>query len=176
MDGRYQRILLDLRFSNGCLRRWVIRYIFAHYKCGDCGFPFYSDNHHLGRSPYSASVLAYVIYNIIEVHIPQIKLSHIMRKMFGFPLGEPTINRMIQRGSDKYRDTYEAIKERLLLGKLVHADETHISVKGKKSYVWVFTSMEEVIYIWSATREGYGLRFSGLPTATMSNSFNARLE
>jgi len=29
-----------------------------------------------------------------------------------------------------------------------------VSVKGKATYVWVFTSMEEVIYIWSETREG----------------------
>jgi Transposase IS66 family len=60
---------------------------------------------------------------------------------------------MIQRGSEKYRETYEDIKQRLLLGTLIHAHETHISVKGNDSYVWVFTSMEEVIYIWSKTRE-----------------------
>ena len=40
------------------------------------------------------------------------------------------------------------------MASLIHADETHISVKGKDSYVWVFTSMEDVIYIWSETREG----------------------
>ncbi len=27
-------------------------------------------------------------------------------------------------------------------------------MKGRDSYVWVFTSMEDVIYIWSETREG----------------------
>ena len=51
--------------------------------------------------------------------------------------------------------TYEEIKQRILNGKLIHADETHVSVRGKDSYVWVFTSMEEVIYIWSETREGH---------------------
>lgn len=155
MNGRYRRILLDMRFSNGGLRRWVVKYIFDNYKCGDCGLSFVSDDHHLKRSPYSENVLAYIIYNVIEVGIPQSKLSHIMQKMFGLPLGQPTINRMIQRGSEKYLGTYEDIKQRLLLGKLIHADETHISVKGNGSYVWVFTSMEEVIYIWSETREGY---------------------
>jgi hypothetical protein len=29
-----------------------------------------------------------------------------------------------------------------------------MSTKGTNGYVWVFTSMEEVIYLWSATREG----------------------
>jgi len=40
-----------------------------------------------------------------------------------------------------------------LNGNLIHADETHVSIKGKDTYVWVFTSMVEVIYIWSETRE-----------------------
>jgi predicted RecB family nuclease len=40
MNGRYRRILLDMRFSNGGLRRWVVKYIFDHYKCGDCGSSF----------------------------------------------------------------------------------------------------------------------------------------
>lgn len=73
--------------------------------------------------------------------------------MFGYPLGQTTINRMIQRTVERYRDTYEEIRQRLSHGKLIHADETHVSVKGKDSYVWVFTSMEDVIYIWSETRE-----------------------
>ena len=153
MNGRHRRIFLDMRFSNGCLRRWVVRYVVDYYRCGDCNSSFVSDNHHLGKSPYSANVLAYLIYNIIEVHIPQYKLSQIMQKMFGYPLGQPTINRMIQRTVENYRDTYEEIRQRLSHGKLIHADETHVSVKGKDSYVWVFTSMEDVIYIWSETRE-----------------------
>ena len=153
MNGRYRRIFLDMRFSNGCLRRWVVKYVVDHYKCGDCNSSFVSDNHNLGKSPYSANVLAYVIYNIMEVHIPRYKLFHIMQKIFGYPLGQTTISRMIQRTVERYRDTYEEIRQRLSHGNLIHADETHVSVKGKDSYVWVFTSMEDVIYIWSETRE-----------------------
>jgi predicted RecB family nuclease len=155
LNGRHRRKLFDMRFSNGCIRRWVIRYIIDYYKCIDCSVSFAADNHNLEKSPYSANVQAYVIYNIIEVHISQYKLFDIMQKMFGFHLGQATINRMIQRAAEKYCDTYEDIKRDLLMGNLIHADETHISVKGKDCFVWVFASMKEVIYIWSGTREGY---------------------
>jgi Transposase IS66 family len=77
-----------------------------------------------------------------------------MQKMFGYPLAQPTINKMKLRAVAKYRDTYEEIRWRLSRGRLIHADETHVSVKGKDLYVWVFTSMEDVIYILSETREG----------------------
>jgi predicted RecB family nuclease len=154
MNGRDRRIAFDMRFSDGCLRRWVVKYIVDRYKCRDCNSSFASDDNNLEKSPYGANVVAYVLYNIIEVHIPQLKLSSIMQKVFRYPLAQPTINRIIQRSAQKYRDTYEEIRERLSYGKLIHADETHVSVKGKDSYVWVFTSMEDVIYIWSETREG----------------------
>ena len=154
LNGRDSRLIYDMRFFDGGLRRWISKYVVDCYKCGDCDASFISDDRQLERYRYSANVLAYVIYNIIEVRIPQYKLSHIIQKLFGYPLGQPTINRMIQRAVEKYRGTYEEIKQRLLRGKLIHADETHVSVKGKDSYVWVFTSMEDVIYIWSETREG----------------------
>jgi transposase len=155
MNGRHNRLLFDMRFSDGGLRRWVTKYVVDHYKCVDCGVSFQSDERLLKRYRYGANVLAYVIYNLIDLHIPQYKLARIMQKMFGYPLVQPTINRLKQRAVEMYRDTYEEITQRLLRGKLMHADETHVSVKGKDSYVWVFTSMEEVIYIWSGTREGY---------------------
>jgi predicted RecB family nuclease len=153
MDGRHRRIFFDMRFSSGCIRRWVVRYVVDHYKCSDCNSSFASDRHNLGRSPYSQNVLAYVVYNIIELNIPQYKLPGIMQKMFGYPLGQTTINRMVQRMAESYRETYNEITRRLTRGRLIHADETHVSVKGIDSYVWVFASMEDVVYIWSKTRE-----------------------
>jgi hypothetical protein len=37
---------------------------------------------------------------------------------------------------------------------LLHVDETSASVMGKDSYVWVLTSMENVAYFYTPTREG----------------------
>ena len=38
--------------------------------------------------------------------------------------------------------------------KLIHADETKISIEGKCAYVWVLTNLEEVAYFYIVTREG----------------------
>ena len=53
-----------------------------------------------------------------------------------------------------YSHTHEQILERIVSGDLVHADETHVSVKGTGAYVWVLTNMHEVVYLYSDTREG----------------------
>jgi predicted RecB family nuclease len=153
-NGRHNRLIYDLRFSAGGIRRWVSKYVTVHYKCGDCSISFPSDEYQWTRHRYGPNILAYVIYNLLELHIPQLKLAKIIHRTFGYPMDNSTIYRLKRRAVELYRDTYEEITESLLGGKLMHADETHVSVKGKASYVWVFTSMEEVIYIWSETREG----------------------
>jgi hypothetical protein len=57
-----------------------------------------------------------------------------------------------------YKDTYEAIRNKIISGKVLHADETKISLMGKEGYVWVFTNLEEVVYFYTETREGDILR------------------
>ena len=58
------------------------------------------------------------------------KLSGSMLKLFDYDIGQPTINRLKQRAAELYQDGYEEIKETLLHGKLIHADETHLSTKS----------------------------------------------
>lgn len=77
-----------------------------------------------------------------------------MNQLFGYSLNQSYINRLKNRAVELYHDTYEDIKQKLLVGKLVHADETHMSLKNKAGYVWAFTNMEEIIYVWSDNREG----------------------
>jgi hypothetical protein len=81
-------------------------------------------------------------------------LAGIIQRLFGYPLAQQTINRMKDRAAEYYKGTFDQIKKSLVKGELIHADETRIGLKGRASYVWVFTSMEEVAYIWSETREG----------------------
>lgn len=57
-----------------------------------------------------------------------------------------------------YKETYDRILNNIIHGKLIHADETTVSIKGETAYVWVFTSLEEVVYIYKENREGEFLK------------------
>jgi hypothetical protein len=37
---------------------------------------------------------------------------------------------------------------------LIHADETRANIKGESAFVWVFTNLHEVAYVYAETREG----------------------
>ena len=53
-----------------------------------------------------------------------------------------------------YQATYEALLESIVNGRLIHADETSVNLGGRYGYVWVFTNLEEAVYLYSPSREG----------------------
>ncbi len=59
----------------------------------------------------------------------------------------------IKRFARYYVETEQAIERHLLEGPLIHADETPISIRGVKHYVWVFTNGSHVIFRLTETRE-----------------------
>ena len=50
--------------------------------------------------------------------------------------------------------TYGKLLDNILSGTLLHVDETEVQLQHGKGYVWVFTNLEEVVYIYRSTREG----------------------
>src|SRR5450631_2637463 len=99
--------------------------------------------------------------------MPQEQVTSNLNKVFSLGLGLGVTHTFKSGAAQAYRDTYANIMKRLCSGRLVHVDETHISVKGKDGFVWVLTSMEEVAYFYTPTREGSTIRsmlsnFSGV--------------
>jgi len=76
-----------------------------------------------------------------------------MNRLFGFDLKCTTTKKFKSRAAEFYMETYQKILGRVAAGSLVHADETKANVKGKAAYVWVFTNLREVAYLYADTRE-----------------------
>jgi predicted RecB family nuclease len=153
--GKVSKTVLDLRFMRNGVKRWIVRYCFHRYKCQACGTTFSPEDRRWTRSPFGSELTAYALYLTIELRLPQIQVDHMLNKLFGFHLTiGGTTHGIKERAAKLYRGTYEALLTRLCQGRLLHADETKISIRGKEGFVWVFASMEEVAYVYSETREG----------------------
>jgi len=152
-NGKHRKIFYDLKFSFSAVKRWVVKHLIVHYKCINCNSSFASDEQNWTRHRHGPGMLAYVIYHLVDLQIPQIGIARSINKLFGYQIHQSVVNRLKNRCSESYLETYEAIRRKLVNGKLIHADETKVNVKGKEAFVWVFTSMEEVIYAFSETRE-----------------------
>ena len=76
-----------------------------------------------------------------------------MRQLFGIPASRGMVNRLKANVAERCEDMYQAILKKIVGGTLVHADETQATVAGKAAYVWVFTSLEDVAFVYSESRE-----------------------
>ena len=139
----------DLKLTRIGIRLLHAKFSYPRYRCRSCGRTFskFSVEHH-GRG-----LRSYVIYHLIELRISHRLVSQSLSDIFGLRLGYDAISRIKTAVAYEYSDAYRKILQRIVNGPLIHADETQVIVDGKVSYVWVFTSFDEVAYIYSESRD-----------------------
>jgi hypothetical protein len=123
-------------------------------------------------------LLAYTIYQVIELHVPQMIVRQSLNQLFHLQLASQVVNRQKSTAAQMYQGTYEGILRTIVEGRLIHADETQVSIEGKRAYVWVFTTLEEVAYYYTETREGDFLHellreFSGVLVSDFYAAYDA---
>ena len=148
--GTFGQTVYDLRYSSTGIQRCVIRYLFHRYICWHCK----ATHHQYVRKPrFGVGLCSYLLYQIIEVQVPQNAVAKSVRQLFGLPLSRALINKVKASQAVRYQGTYQTILDRISAGSLVHADETKVGINGQDGYVWVFTNLEEVAFVYSESRE-----------------------
>jgi predicted RecB family nuclease len=149
--GKMRKVVYDIKFGPSGVRRCVTKYVFNRYICAHCRATFVSEHRPLIRK-YGSQLRAYLIYQVIELHLPQLSVAENIRQLFGFRMNRAEVHRQKVRAAQQYKDTFDGILKRIVSGKLVHADETKVNLEGKAAFVWVLTNMEEVAYFYTETR------------------------
>jgi predicted RecB family nuclease len=154
-DSAFHRTVQDIVFGRNSLKRRVVRHVFQTYRCWSCKY-LYGLDERFARAHYKYgwNLLAYFIFNIVGLYIPQLTVHHGFKRLFGLDLSRSTMNNLKIRAADYYSVTKRRILDRILQGNLVHADETRANIKGQLAYVWVLTNLREVVYILAESREG----------------------
>jgi hypothetical protein len=157
------KVLYDLRFGKNGLKRWVVEYRFRYHWCPTCrlryGLPmgFWPD------TKFGRNLVAFILYQCIELFVKQRTVMLGLNRLFGLNILQPSVHRLKARAATFYKETQLKILENIRHGDLVHIDETRANVKGRTAYVWVFTNLHEVVYLYSDSREG------GIAQATLSS-------
>jgi predicted RecB family nuclease len=152
--GTGSKTVIDIRFMRHGVKRWISRYRFHRYKCLACGAIFLPEQKCWSRSKYGTEIVAYALYQNIGLRLPTESVDCSLNKLFGLHLPLRTTGAFKRMTARAYEVSYNALVKSLCSGRLLHADETKVSIKGKTGFVWVFTNLEEVAYIYSETREG----------------------
>ncbi|MET0035983.1 MAG: TM0106 family RecB-like putative nuclease [Candidatus Thiodiazotropha lotti] len=148
------RTVQDLVFGRDSIKRRVVQYQFQSYRCRSCNHEYGFNEWYFHARKWGWNVAAYFIYHIVSLYIPQLTVQHNLNRLFGFNLARSTLNNIKIKAANQYLTTKRKILERIVTGRLIHADETRANIKGNLAYVWVLTNLKEVIYILSESREG----------------------
>jgi transposase len=110
------------------------------------------------------ALLTEVLINKFEYHIPLFRQEKMFRQQFGVELSRKTMGCWVEQAAELLKPVYRAIREDLLAGNYLQADETPIryldpDVKGKsqQGYLWVYSRPGgDVLFEWrlSRSREG----------------------
>jgi hypothetical protein len=99
--------------------------------------------------------------------------------IFGYSYSDKNAQRTQSRLAAIYKVTVDKMLDLLKPGRLIHADETKIGIKGRRvGYVWTFTSTEHVVYLYHPTREGTLLKdtlgdFKGVLVSDFYAAYNS---
>ena len=152
--GKQSRTVVDLRFTGHGVKRWIVRHSTQRYRCSSCKATFYPFDGSRPTSKYGSNLIAYAVYLIIELRLSLGRVTSNIRKLFDISLWGDKTHKFKADTAEAYRNAYDEILKSLCTGSLLHVDETSVSVGGTNGYVWVLTSMEEVAYLYTPTREG----------------------
>jgi predicted RecB family nuclease len=176
--GWRNKTIVDLRFMKHGIKRWITRHVIHRYRCQTCGSTFSPSNSRWTAAKYGPNLIAYNVYQNIELGLPQLRIDSSMSKLFGLHLPRGWSNRMKAAAADSYRSTYDNLLKKLCSGSLLHVDETSVSVRGVGCYVWILASLDEVAYFYTLTRESDTIQdllktFSGVLVSDFYAAYDA---
>ncbi len=149
-----EKYAYDLRFSRGGIRRWVTKVQMPRHKCESCGRVF-EPTRPKSYQRLGHNLLGWAMYQHVANRTSLANLAMTARECFGLEFGEWDFQRLKCMAGEYYRDTYDDLLRQMVTGRLLHIDETSVWLRGHVTgYVWVFTSMESVVFMYRATREG----------------------
>jgi predicted RecB family nuclease len=174
--GRLRKTVYDLKLFNGGVKRWVVRYKASRYLCRTCGKAFAPPEWRSNAaSKYGPVLLGWMVYHNISLFQPHSAISDEARELFGYSFDRGIASRFKQKAASLCKSSYEWLLDRISRGNLVHADETPINIKRSTGYVWTFTNLQEVAYVYSDTRDGEVARttLSGFNGVLVSDFYSA---
>jgi len=157
-NGKLTRIIYDIKFGTASIKRWIVKYEFQRYRCSNCLSPFKRRFNLLPRSKYGTELRAYIVYQLVELKLSSRTIAQNITQIFSLNLNRVTVLMIRSDSAQQYKETYRNILEKITAGSLLHVDETQVNIRGKSGYVWALTNLEDVIYIYSNTREASAIR------------------
>jgi predicted RecB family nuclease len=149
---RRTKLFLDLKISDGGVRRVVIKYSTAKYRCRDCGRYFLPKK--FKKLPrFGHALKCWTVYQHVANRTSFQTLARTLKECFGLVINFNDLYRFKIQLARRYKGAYANILKKIVAGNLLHADETSVRFKHDKGYVFAFANLQNVVYLCRPTRE-----------------------
>jgi transposase len=115
----------------------------GHHQSGT--FPDGVDSH----IQYGKNIQSLAVYQSCYQFVPFARLQDFFKKVCHVPISKGTIENIIRRTAQKSQNTYESLRQIIVLSFFVGSDETGFKLKGSKGWFWVWQNAM-VTYIVAA--------------------------
>jgi hypothetical protein len=150
----HSKLSFDLRISKDGIRKVVTECRAPEHQCTECGTVF-KPKAYRQRQRIGHNLLAWGIHQHVSNKTTFANLATTVKECFGLDFGEWEFQRLKSMAAEYYKGTYSKMLRNIVTGILLHADETKVKLRGHiTGYVWVFTNMQTVVYIYRETRKG----------------------
>ena len=143
----------DLILTPAGVRRKVIECRVSVHRCLDCGLCFVPESY-TRLDKHFHGLKSWAMYQHVVHRVSLQGVCDMVEEMFRVRVHIDEVTMCKGLMARYYRLTYDRLLRKILAGPLLHIDETEVRFKKGKGYVWVFTNLEEVVYIYRPTREG----------------------
>ncbi|WP_439699235.1 transposase [Mucilaginibacter sp. AW1-7] len=152
-----KRKVIDLKFMQNGIKRWIFQFNGGLVKCGVCSHIFSPSNvfhikmfgDHLKNWCVNQHISYHMSFNSIAASL----------EIFNININKIRVFEFKHEVAKRYNLTYELLKNQLVNGGVLNVDETEVKIKEiNKGYVWVFASMDTVIYHYRQSREATFLK------------------
>jgi predicted RecB family nuclease len=148
----WKKLVFDLDFSRGGLKRRVAECRTSFHECTECGKHFLPEKFKR-LDTFGHGLKSWAMYMHIVHQISTLKLVTLFRDLFGLKVDAPRISRFKLMMAYSYRVAAKRILENLVSGGVIYADETEVKLQSTKGYVWVLSNTEDVFYFYRPSRE-----------------------
>jgi hypothetical protein len=147
----------DLVLTPGGIRRKVIEVRASIHQCLNCDKKFIPPAYQR-LDKHFHSLKSWAMFQHVEYSISFEAISRMFEEFFSLRVLTYEIHEFKSFLARYYKTTYKKLLRKILTGNMLHIDETEMKLRKEKGYVWVFTNLEEVVFMFKPTREGGFLR------------------
>jgi predicted RecB family nuclease len=143
----------DLVFTSGGIKRKVIECRTSIHQCAECGHEFIPVRYQR-LAKHFHGLMSWAMHEHVAHRISCPVVAEMFKDFFGLTVYQQEITRFKAMMALYYRPCYKRLLDKILSGAVLQVDETEVSLRTGKGYVWVFATSEEVVYMYRPTREG----------------------